>query len=150
MIVGDNDERYRTPFILRTGFLHSYERTLPVIIGWLVLNIVIYWQMNVLDHIMGDVWTYLYIPLFVVAIHIARMAVRGYDDLFDVLDKEFEEKLKLYTSLNLPPKTENQKRIRDIFINEDTTGFKKQVRKLLFSGADWIFVGAIVLAKREL
>ncbi len=145
-IVVESEGRFYTPFILRTGFLHSYKRTLPVIAGWLVLNIVIYWQMDVLDNLSGDVWTYLYIPTFVVIIHIAQKAVRGYDDLFGVLDSEFEQKLKLYKSLDLPSDTINQERIKDIFINEDTREYKKKVRKLLFGGIERYLVCAVIFA----
>lgn len=146
-IVGENEDRYYTPFLLRTGFLHSYKRTLPVIFGWLLLNILIYWQMNVLENIVGDFWTYLYIPLFVIVIHIARKAVTGYDDLFGILDTDFEKKLKLYKSLDLPPNpTTNQKRIKNIFINKDSSEFKKKVRDLLFGGIERYFIIAVIIA----
>jgi len=146
-IVGEDENRYHTPLILRTGFLHSYKRTLPVIIGWLVLNIVTYWQMNVLDNLSGDVWTYLYLPLFVLVIHIARKAVSGYDDLFGILDLDFEKKLKLYKSLDLPTDTTNQERIKTIFEKESAyMDFKKQVRNLLFGGFERYFVIAIIIA----
>jgi hypothetical protein len=103
--------------------------------------------MNVLENIVGDFWTYLYIPLFVIVIHIAQKAVRGYDDLFGVLDPDFEKKLKLYKSLDLPLEpTTNQKRIREIFINKDTESYKEKVRKLLFGGIERYLVYAVIIA----
>jgi hypothetical protein len=147
IIVGDNKVRYHTPLILRTGFLHSYKRTIPVIVFWLVLNILTYWQMGVLGFLQGDVWTYLFLPLFIIVIHIARKAVSGYDDLFGVLDPEFEKNLKLYKSLDLPVDTVNQERIKTIFIDEsDYLEFKGDVRKLLFHGVEKYFVLAIIIA----
>jgi hypothetical protein len=145
--VGDNEVRYHTPLILRTGFLHSYKRTIPVIAFWLALNILTYWQMGVLGFLQGDVWTYLFLPLFIIVIHIARKAVSGYDDLFGVLDPEFEKNLKLYKSLDLPVDTVNQERIKTIFIDErDYREFKGDVRKLLFHGVEKYFVLAIIIA----
>ena len=60
--------------------MHSYWLTIPVMIGWLVLNILTYWQMNVLEHILGDVWTYLFIPIILIVMHITRTAVSGYEN----------------------------------------------------------------------
>ncbi|MFX1578490.1 MAG: hypothetical protein ACFFBJ_02500 [Promethearchaeota archaeon] len=144
--MGDNEVRYHTPLILRTGFLHSYKRTIPVIVIWLVLNILTYWQMGVLGFLQGDVWTYLFLPLFIIVIHISRKAVSGYDDLFGVLDPEFEKNLKLYKSLDLPVDTVNQERIKTIFIDDsDYLEFKGDVRKLLFHGVEKYFVLAIII-----
>jgi hypothetical protein len=103
--------------------------------------------MEVLDFLQGDVWTYLFLPLFIMVVHIARKAVSGYDDIFGVLDPEFEKNLKLYKSLDLPVDTVNQERIKTIFINQnDYMRFKEDVRKLLFHGVERYFVLAIIIA----
>lgn len=141
IIVGE----YYTPFLLRWGFLHSYRRTVPVIIGWLVLNIVIYWQMNVLEFLLGDVWTYMFLPLIWIVIHIARTAVSGYDDLFGIFDDDFDKKLKLYKSLDSPKDKTNQERIKEIFTNEYTK-FKDKVRKRLFGGSERVFHALVIVA----
>ncbi|MFW9786715.1 MAG: hypothetical protein ACFFE2_05325 [Candidatus Thorarchaeota archaeon] len=146
-MVGENETRYHTPLLLRSGFLHSYKRTIPVILLWLALNVLTYWQMGVLGFLQGDIWTYLFLPLFIMVVHIARKAVSGYDDLFGVLDPEFEKKLKLYKSLDLPVDTVNQERIRTIFIDDGNyRKFKDDVRRLLFHGVERYFVLAIIIA----
>ncbi|MFW9836393.1 MAG: hypothetical protein ACFFE7_02670 [Candidatus Thorarchaeota archaeon] len=145
--MGENETRYHTPLLLRSGFLHSYKRTIPVILLWLALNVLTYWQMGVLGFLQGDIWTYLFLPLFIMVVHIARKAVSGYDDLFGVLDPEFEKKLKLYKSLDLPVDTVNQERIRTIFIDDGNyRKFKDDVRRLLFHGVERYFVLAIIIA----
>ena len=138
---------YDTPLLLRLGFLHSYRRTIPVIIGWLALNILIYWQMNVLEFLVGDVWTYMFLPLILIVIHIARTAVSGYDDLFGIFDDAFDKELKLYQPLDRPKDTINQERIRKIF-SEDRFyfDFKKNVRKRLFGGYERIFLLMVIIA----
>ena len=142
IIVGE----YYTPFLLRWGFLHSYRRTVPVVIGWLVLNIVIYWQMNVLEFLLGDVWTYMFLPLIWIVIHIARTAVSGYDDLFGIFDDTFDKKLKLYKSLDRPKYKTNQERIIRIFIETDYyNDFKDNVRKRLFGRKELGFLGMVIL-----
>lgn len=146
IIVGDDEFQYHTPLILRTGFLHSYKRTAPIIIFWIFLSVLSAWQMDVLDLFIRDVWTYLYLPIFLMVVHIARSAVSGYDDLFGVFDKDFEKKLKLYKSLDLPPDTVNQERIKTIFSSDEAyQKFKEQVRKLLFGGWEKVFTLAVVI-----
>ncbi|MFW9975529.1 MAG: hypothetical protein ACFFDQ_09710 [Candidatus Thorarchaeota archaeon] len=145
--MGESEISYHTPLILRTGFLHCYKRTAPIIIGWLVLNFVIYWQMNVLENLVWDWWTYLYLPIFLLVVHIARTAVSGYDDLFGIFDPNFEKRLKLYKSLDLPSDTLNQERIRTIFIEDRFyQAFKKQVRQRLFGGIERYFILAVIIA----
>ncbi len=145
--VGKKTEKYHTPLLLRLGFLHSYWRTVPIILGWLVLNVVIYWQMSVLEFLMGDVWTYMFLPLIAIVIHIARIAVSGYDDLFGIFDKEFNKKLKLYKEFESPKDKTNQERIIEIFIDDDNfKKFKDDVRKRLFGGKERVLLGMVILA----
>lgn len=147
IVVGEKEVQFHTPLILRTGFLHSYKRTVPIIIFWIFLSFLSAWQMQVLDPFIKDVWTYLYLPILLMVVHIARSAVSGYDDLFGVFDKDFEKKLKLYKSLDLPPDTINQERIKTIFSSDEAyQKFKGQVRKLLFGGFERFFTIAVVIA----
>jgi hypothetical protein len=166
-IVGKNKKKYHTPLILRTGFLHSYKRTLPVIVFWLILNLVTYWRMGVLTEILGDPWIALYLPLFVLVIHIARKAVSGYDDLFGIFDSEFEKELRLYTSLDVETNPDNQEnhradrinqeddridltnqeRIKDIFEKEQHyEKFKSKIRGMVFSSWERVIVFAVIIA----
>lgn len=103
--------------------------------------------MNVLGFILGDVWTYMFIPLIWIAIHIARTAVSGYDDLFGIFDDVFDKELKLYKSIDRPKDTTNQERIITIFIEDKVyVDFKSKVRKRLFGVFNRIFLGIVILA----
>ena len=146
VIMDKKEEKYYTPILFRTGFLHDYWRTGIVLLVWFLLNVVTYFQMHVESFILRDPWTYMFFPLLAIVVYIARTAVSGYDDLFGIFDTSFEQNLRLYKSLNQPEdETENQERIKNIFRkNEYYEDFKKDVRDRLFGNREKKFLYVVI------
>lgn len=136
---------YITPLPLRTGFLHSYKRT---IILWMLLLFVPNFILLVggipipLVEILGNSALTV---IIIMGTWTVRYATDGFDMLFDIFDKPTEKKLKLYCSLDRYRDTDNPI-AKSLFIGEkDYDNFKKRVRMCLFDRKEQYLVALGVL-----
>lgn len=143
--MNEKSQKRYTPFILRTGFLHSYWRTVPLLglvifleaILWVMAG---FWPPSIEFALMR--WGIFLILIFVVPIGTwtIRDIVAGYDDLFEVFDVETEENLKLYRSMDRPP-SESQEDIRNLFKNQKIyEAFRDGVRQILFDKKELLWI----------
>ncbi|MHA1925615.1 MAG: hypothetical protein ACXABV_13640 [Candidatus Thorarchaeota archaeon] len=136
-----------TPFVLRTGFMHSYRRTLPLL-GLTMLLEFIFWTL-------GDFWPrlselgyerwgmILVLTLIIpIGVWVIKDIVADYDDLFDAFDEETEESLKSYRRMSRPP-SGTQEEIRCLFKNQETyNSFRDGVREIILE--KWIELGVFL------
>lgn len=140
-----------TPFVLRTGFMHSYRRTIALLLLVIVLEAVLwtaagFWPR--MDELGVLRWGLLIILAIVVPIGTStiRDIVVGYEDLFDLFDAATQQNLKLYRRLN-GPASDNQSRIRRLFKDDDTyAAFQDGMRRVLFDKTTDIVVIIVVIS----
>jgi hypothetical protein len=105
--MNNGDKRLYTPFVLRTGFMHSYRRTILLLLSVIILEVV-YWTLAgfwpQFDELGMKRWGLIVILAIVVSIGTStvRDIVAGYANLLGVFDEKTEKNLKLYRSLNHP------------------------------------------------
>lgn len=120
----EGEERLYTPIVLRTGCMHSYRRTVPLLLSVIILEAV-FWTLSGLwpqfDELGLMRWGLIVILAVVVPIGTStiRDIVAGYGNLFGVFDGKTEEKLKLYKSLT-PSSSETRKEMQRLFKDDDT------------------------------
>ncbi|MFW9847207.1 MAG: hypothetical protein ACFFD6_10690 [Candidatus Thorarchaeota archaeon] len=139
-------ERLYTPLVLRTGFMHSYRRTIPFL-GLTVLLEFIWWTLgNFWPHI-GELgyerWGLILILTMVLPLGVwaVRAIVVDYDDLFDVFDEDTEARLELYRSMTRSASA-SQEEVRGLFGNQDTyDSFRISVRQIIFE--KWVEAAVI-------
>lgn len=149
--MSNGETRLYAPFVLRTGFMHSYRRTISLLLSVIILEAVFwtfagFWPR--FDELLLMRWGLIIILAIVVPIGTStiRDIVAGYEDLFDVFDEDSEEKLKLYRSLN-SPSSENQKRIQRLFKDDDTyAAFQEGIRKVIFDKTTDIVVIVTIIS----
>ena len=135
--MNNGEKSLYTPIVLRTGFMHSYPRTIALLLAVIILEAVL-WTLAGFWPRFEDLglmrWGLIIILAIVVPIGTStiRDIVAGYEDLFDVFDEKTEEKLKLYRSLDHPP-SETQKRIQRLFKDDETYAvFQDGIRQVVF------------------
>jgi hypothetical protein len=125
--VSEETKKMYTPFVLRTGFMHSYLRTIPFLFLTVLLEF-IFWTLGDFwprfNELAYERWVLILILALVVPIGIRtiRNIVADYDDLFDAFDEETEEGLKLYRSMDRPSSA-TQEEMKGLF--KDQEAFKK-------------------------
>ncbi len=131
------EKRLYTPIVLRTGFMHSYRRTISLLLLAIVLEAV-FWTLAGFwprfDELGLMRWGLIVILAIIVPIGTStiRDIVAGYADLFGVFDEKTEEKLKLYKSLN-SPSSETRKGMHCLFKDDDTyAAFQERIRQVAF------------------
>ena len=135
--MSNGEKRVYTPFVLRTGFMHSYPRTISLLLSVIVLE-ALFWTMAGFwprfDELGLMRWGLIIILAIVVPLGTStiRDIVTGYEDLFDVFDENTEENLKLYRSLDIPASA-NQERVQRLFKDDDTyKAFQDGIRHVVF------------------
>ncbi len=132
----EKNENLYTPIVLRTGFLHSYGRTLSVLFVVIILELLLwtlagFWpRLSELGVIRWGL-----IVILTLAVPIGTWTIRditaGYEDLFNVFDAETENRLKLYRSLSYPP-SNNQEAIQSLFKDRESfTRFRSSIRRVI-------------------
>ncbi|MFX0054859.1 MAG: hypothetical protein ACFFAX_03345 [Promethearchaeota archaeon] len=142
--MSEEAKKMYTPFVLRTGFMHSYNRTIPLL-GLAVILEFIFWSLGNFwprfSELGYERWGIILILALILPVGVwaIRNIVSDYDDLFDVFDKETEENLKLYRSMDRPP-SETQDEVRDLFRNKESyESFRDGVRDIIFE--KWVEIG---------
>jgi len=135
--MNNGEKRLYTPFVLRTGFMHSYRRTISLLLFVIILEAV-FWTMAGFwprfDQLGLMRWGLIIILAIVVPIGTStiRDIVGGYANLFGVFDQETEEDLKLYRSLN-QTSSETKNGMRGLFKDGDTyAAFQELIRRVVF------------------
>lgn len=139
-----------TPIVLRTGFMHSYRRTISLLIVVIGLE-AIFWTLTGLWSRFAELgptrWGLIVIITLVVPLGIwtIRDIVASYENLFNVFDEKTEENMKLYQSMS-QPSSETQERMHTLFKDEETyTSFQDEIRTIIFKKSDEIStIGTII------
>jgi hypothetical protein len=148
-IVREGEESLYTPIVLRTGFMHSYRRTIPLLLSVIMLAVA-YWTAagfwSRFDELGLMRWGLIAILSVVVPIGTGtiRDIVAGYANLFGVFDKKTEEKLKPYKRLTISS-LEARKGMRRLFRDDDTyAAFQRSIRRVVFDKTTDIVIIATV------
>ncbi len=140
------ERKYYTPFIMRFGILASWPRTLLFFALYWVVLLVTSFMSGVVHIAILDAWVYVILLFTVLGIWTVNETVKGFDRIFDIFDPEFEAKVKLYKSMDIPA-TEEQDRVSSLFSNtESYHKFRDEVRSLVFSRWEHVLVGVVLLA----
>jgi len=139
------EKKLYTPFVLRTGIMHSYRRTLALLFSVIILEAG-YWtiggfwsQFSVLGF---QRWGIIVILIFIIPIGIRtiRDIFAGYEDLFNVFDENTEENLKAYRSMKRPS-SEIRKGMSPLFKDEKSySEFQESIRTIIFENITEIVV----------
>lgn len=148
----DNGEkRLYTPIVLRTGFMHSYRRTISLLL-FLILLEAVYWTLAGFwprfDELALMRWGLIVILAIVVPLGTStiRDIVAGYVNLFDVFDEQTEENLNLYRSLNRSSSKTQQEMYR-LFKDENTyAAFQEKIREVVFDKTTDVIVIATIIS----
>jgi len=131
------EKKWYTPIVLRSGFMHSYRRTISLLLSVIILEAV-FWTLAGFwlrfDELGLMRWGLIVILALVVPIgtRTIRDIVASYENLFNVFDEKTEENLKLYRSLNRPS-SETQKGMHSLFKDDETyTAFQEGIRQVVF------------------
>ena len=145
--VGNLEERkYYTPFIMRFGLLASWPRTIMVFVAYWVVLLATSFMSGVIQIAILDTWVYVLLLFTILGIWTVNETVKGFDRIFDIFDPEFEAKVKLFKSMDIP-KTEEQDRVRSLFSDSESYyKFQDEVRSLVFSRWEHVLVGLVLLA----
>jgi hypothetical protein len=145
------EKRLYTPVVLRTGFMHSYRRTISLLLFVIALEAV-FWTLAGFwpwfDELGLVRWGLIVILAIVVPIGTStiRDIVAGYAALFGVFDEKTEESLKLYRSLNRPS-SETQKGVHRLFKDDDTyAAFQEGIRQAVFDKTTDIVVIVTIIS----
>lgn len=142
----DKGGSYHTPLLLRLGFLHSYKITMGIATLEFLISAYCETMAGVVVNALLDPWTYIWFPLWFFGTYIVRQIVSGFDNLFDIFDEEFESRVKLYASFDVPP-TNVQRRIQSLFVSESKYNeFRESIRRLLFSRWERVLLFLYALA----
>ncbi|MFX1474838.1 MAG: hypothetical protein ACFFCO_05065, partial [Promethearchaeota archaeon] len=83
--------------------------------------------------------------LLVMGVWTIRDTVAGYDDLFDLFDPSFEEKLNLYTSMDRPT-TLAQHDFCQLFNNQPAfERYRNNLREIIFDRAELALIALAIL-----
>jgi len=141
----EGSETPYTPLVLRTGFMHSYRRTIPLL-GLTVILELIFWTLADLWPRSAELayirWGVILILALVVPIGVwtVRDIIAGYDDLFYVFDEETEKTLSLYQRIDRPS-SENKEEIRSLFKDQASySKFQDGVRRVVFDKREILFL----------
>lgn len=133
--MSDGKKGLHTPFVLPTGFMHSYRRTILLLLIVIILE-AIYWTLAGfwprIDELGLMRWGLIAILALVVIIGTStiRDIVAGYANMFDVFDEKTEEKLKLYRSLK---RSSSDKGMQRLFKDDKTyAAFQERIRQFIF------------------
>ncbi|MHA1906428.1 MAG: hypothetical protein ACW98Y_03965 [Candidatus Thorarchaeota archaeon] len=131
------EEKLYTPIVLRTGFLHSYRRTILLLLTVIILEAV-FWSVGGFWPRFDDFglmrWGLIIILAIVVPIgtRTIRDIVAGYRNLFNLFDERTEKNLKLYRSM-ASPSSESQEGMRTLFKDEEAySAFQDRARQVIF------------------
>ena len=145
------EKRLYTPIVLRTGLMHSYRRTISLLLSVIILEAV-FWTLAGFwprfDELGLMRWGLIVILALVVPIGTStiRDIVAGYANLIGVFDEKTEEKLKLYRSMNRPS-SENQKGMHRLFKDDDTyAAFQERIRQVVFDKTTDIVVIVTIIS----
>jgi hypothetical protein len=135
--MNNGEKRLYTPFVLRTGFMLSYRRTMSLLLFAIILEAV-FWTLAGFwprfDELVLMRWGLIIILAIVVPIGTGtiRDILAGYANQFGVFDEKTEEGLKLYRSLN-QTSSETKDGMRVLFKDDDTyTAFQELIRRVVF------------------
>ena len=140
------ERKYFTPFIMRFGLLASWPRTMSVFASYWAVILATSFMSGVIQNAIFDAWVYVLLLFTILGIWTVNETVKGFDRIFDIFDPEFEAKVKLFRSMDIP-KTEEQNRVRSLFSDpESYREFQDEVRSLVFSRWEHFLVGLVFLA----
>ena len=105
--MNEGEKSLYTPIVLRTGFMHSYRRTLSLLLALIIIEIVVwtlagYWPR--FAELGSERWGFIIILILVVLLgtRTIRDIITGYADLFNVFNEKTEDNMKIYHSMNRP------------------------------------------------
>jgi len=143
----DKWEKLYTPLVLRTGIFHSYTRTIA---PWIVLNLTSFILLLIAGMIidpLGVLIVFAFTFILVAGTWTVRCAVSTFGELFDVFDKDTENRLKLYRSMDRPAADTQGKKIKSIFIKpEGYSNFRIKIQNAIFSKNEAFYIGVVSLA----
>jgi hypothetical protein len=147
----EGEKRLYTPLVLRTGFMHSYRRTIPLLLLVILLE-ALFWTWAGFWPRYSELgllrWGLIVILAIVVPIgtSIIRDIVAGYAGLFGLFDAETEKRMRLYRSLDRPS-SETEGDMQGLFKDVDTySAFQKGIRQIVSDKTTDIVVVVTILS----
>ena len=117
-----------TPFVLRSGLLHSYKRTFVFALLELVVTGVCTLSSGVTVDFFYDPWPYAWLPLWGVVVWLTRRTVDGLDGLFNMFDSNLQGGFRLYAGMQQFFRRRDT-RIQSLFTNDaDYNDFRVKLK----------------------
>ena len=118
---------------MRSGFLVSYKRTLPIIYIWLGSFLVSCYITGVLEIALSDIEVYVSWILWPAIVALNKNMIIGFQNLFDIFTEDDLKHSKNPSFLGgTTISTTSQKRIREIFTEDGYSKFIKNTKSLVF------------------